>query len=158
VDIPELAAADDALGVIVLWEAWEVHAPLYRAEAERYGPGTRALLEMAAQIPEADYRSALADADRVAAGFARALDEADILAGPTMAFVAPPEDPPFNTPEGAVEARFTGPCNLARVPAVTLPCGPAEHGLPAALQLMAAVGRDSFLLSVAATYEAVGVR
>jgi 2-dehydropantoate 2-reductase len=158
VDIPELAAADDALGVIVLWEAWEVHAPLYRAEAERYGPGTRALLEMAARIPEADYRSALADADRVAAGFARALEQADVLAGPTMAFVAPPEDPPFNTPEGAVEARFTGPCNLARVPAVTLPCGPAEHGLPAALQLMAAVGRDSFLLSVAATYEGVGVR
>ena len=72
-----------------------------------------------------------------------------------MAFVAPPEDPPFSTPEGAVEARFTGPCNLARVPAVTLPCGAAENGLPAALHLMAAVDRDAFLLSVAATYEAV---
>jgi 2-dehydropantoate 2-reductase len=155
VDIPELVPADDALGVIVLWEAWEVHAQNYRAEGERYGPGTRALLEMAAHITEAEYRAALADADRVAAAFARALEQVDVLAGPTMAFVAPPEDPPFNTPEGAVEARFTGPCNLARVPAVTLPCGAAEDGLPAALQLMAAVDRDSFLLSVAATYEAV---
>jgi 2-dehydropantoate 2-reductase len=158
VDIPELALADDALGIIVLWEAWEVHAGRYRCERDLYGPGTRALLDMASHITESEYRTALGDADRVAAGFARALAQADILAGPTMAFVAPPEDPPFNTPEGAVEARFTGPCNLARVPAVTLPCGAAEDGLPAALQLMAAVGRDAFMLSVAATYEEVAPR
>ncbi len=75
-----------------------------------------------------------------------------------MAYVAPPEDPPFGTPEGDVEARFTGPCNLARIPAVTLPCGAAEHGLPAALQLMAPVDHEPFLLSVAAAYETVAPR
>jgi 2-dehydropantoate 2-reductase len=155
VDIPELEPADDALGVIVLWEAWEVHADRFRAEGERYGPGTRALLDLASHITAAEYQDALSVRDRVAAAFARALQRVDILAGPTMAFVAPPEDPPFGTPEGAAEARFTGPCNLARVPAVTLPCGLAEDGLPAALQLTAAVGRDAFLLSVAATYEEV---
>ena len=132
-----------------------MHAGRYRAEGERYGPGTRALLEMAAQITEPSTAPRRPSADRVAVAFARALEQVDVLAGPTMAFVAPPEDPPFSTPEGAAEARFTGPCNLARVPAVTLPCGAAEDGLPAALQLMAAVDHDSFLLSVAATYEAV---
>src|SRR5690349_309617 len=43
VDIPELEAADAALGTIVLYEAWDVHGDLYRADGENYGPGTRAL-------------------------------------------------------------------------------------------------------------------
>jgi 2-dehydropantoate 2-reductase len=153
VDIPELETADAALGTIVLYEAWDVHGDLYRADGGNYGPGTRALLDLASRITEPEYRAALGDADRVAEGFARALDGLDLLAGPTMAFVAPPEDPPFGTPEGDVEARFTGPCNLARVPAVTLACGAAEHGLPAGLQLMGPLDSEPLLLSVAAEYE-----
>ena len=90
---------------------------------EKYGEGTRALLDLASRITDPEYRDALADCERVTAGFGRAFAQADILAGPTMAYVAPPEDPPFGTPEGDVEARFTGPCNLARIPAVTLPAG-----------------------------------
>jgi aspartyl-tRNA(Asn)/glutamyl-tRNA(Gln) amidotransferase subunit A len=39
------------------------------------------------------------------------------------------------------------------MPAVSVPCGAAEDGLPAGLQLAAARGRDAFLLSVAAAYE-----
>jgi Asp-tRNA(Asn)/Glu-tRNA(Gln) amidotransferase A subunit family amidase len=158
VDIPELEAADAALGTIVLREAWDVHAERFLAEGSKYGPGTRALLDLASRITDPEYRDALTDCERVTAGFARAFAQADILAGPTMAYVAPPEDPPFGTPEGDVEARFTGPCNLARVPAVTLPCGPAEHGLPAALQLMAPIDHEPLLLSVAAAYEAVAPR
>ncbi len=155
VEIPELDVADSALGTIVLYEAWEVHGESYRREGANYGPGTRALLDLASRITDPEYEDALAAADEVAAGFAQAFYDVDILAGPTMAYVAPPEDPPFGTPEGDVEARFTGPCNLARIPAVTLPCGAAEDGLPAALQLMAAVEREPLLLSVAAAYERV---
>jgi len=158
VEIPELAVADAALGTIVLREAWDVHGDLYRAEGERYGLGTRALLDLASRITEPEYRDALADADRVTAGFARAFAEADILVGPTMAYVAPPEDPPFGTPDGDVEARFTGPCNLARIPAVTLPCGLAEDDLPAGLQLMSVADSEPLLLSVAAGYEEVAPR
>jgi 2-dehydropantoate 2-reductase len=158
VDIPELEVADAALGMIVLREAWDVHADRFRSEGEKYGPGTRALLDLASRITDPEYRDALADCERVTAGFGRAFAQADILAGPTMAYVAPPEDPPFGTPEGDVEARFTGPCNLARIPAVTLPCGAAEHGLPAALQLMAPVDQEPLLLSVADAYEKVAPR
>jgi 2-dehydropantoate 2-reductase len=153
VDVEELDVADATLGTIVLYEAWQAHRTLYEAEADLYGDGTRALLELGARIAAAEYRSALADRDRVAAGFERALTDVDILAGPTVAYVAPPEDPPFGTPDGDVEGRFTGPYNLAGLPAVSLPCGEAEDGLPAGLQLAAAGGRDAFLLSVAAAYE-----
>ena len=153
VDVDELDVADEALGAIVLYEAWQAHRTRYEAEADHYGDGTRALLELGAKISDDDYRAALADRDRVAAGFERALAEVDVLAGPTVAYVAPPEDPPFGTPDGDVEARFTGPYNLAGLPAVSVPCGEVEDGLPAGLQLAAARGRDAFLLSVAAAYE-----
>ncbi len=153
VDVAELDTADAALGTIVLYEAWQAHRTRYEAEAELYGPGTRHLLELGREISEDDYRAARADGERIAAGFDRALAEVDVLAGPTVAYVAPPEDPPFGTPDGDVEARFTGPYNLAGMPAVSVPCGPAEDGLPAGLQLAAARGRDAFLLSVAAAHE-----
>jgi len=153
VDVEELDSADATLGTIVLYEAWQAHRTRYEAEADLYGPGTRHLLELAAKISEGDYRAALHDRDRIAAGFDRILAEVDVLAGPTVAYVAPPEDPPFGTPDGDVEARFTGPYNLAGLPAVSVPCGPAEDGLPAGLQLAAARGRDAFLLSVAVAHE-----
>ena len=60
---------------------------------------------------------------------------------------APPEDPPFGAPEGVLEARFTGPPNLAGVPAVSVPCGSADDGLPVGLQLAGARGADALVLS-----------
>jgi 2-dehydropantoate 2-reductase len=155
VDVPELDLADDALGAIILKEAYAVHRDLLAREGDSYGPGTRSLLEAGAKVDEADYARALAGKERVAAGFARVFEEVDVLAGPTVSYPAPAEDPPVGTPEGDIEARFTGPYNLAGVPAVSLPCGTAEGALPAGLQLAAATGEDELLLSVAAAYERV---
>jgi 2-dehydropantoate 2-reductase len=155
VDVPELDLVDEALGAIILREAWNVHRALYEREADSYGPGTRALLELGAQVSDADYERGLADKERVAAGFARVLGTVDVLAGPTAAYVAPPEDPPVGTPEGDLEGRYTAPYNLAGTPAVSIPCGIAEGTLPAGLQLAAAAGHDAFLLSVARRFEEV---
>jgi 2-dehydropantoate 2-reductase len=155
VDIPELDLVDDALGVIILREAWDVHRPLFEREADAYGPGTRALLELAAEADEEAYEQGVADKDRVRAGFDRAFEHVHVLAGPTVAYPAPREDPPVGTPEGDLEARYTAPYNLAGLPAISLPCGAAEGNLPAGLQLAAGRNQDELLLSAAATYEEV---
>jgi 2-dehydropantoate 2-reductase len=155
VDVPELELVDEALGAIILREAWEVHRDLFKREADRYGPGTRALLELGSKVDDDAYRAGLADRDRVAAAFAALFEQVDIVAGPTVAYAAPAEDPPVGTPEGDLEGRFTGPYNLAGNPAVSLPCGLVEGSLPAGLQLAAAVGADELLLSVAKLYEKV---
>jgi aspartyl-tRNA(Asn)/glutamyl-tRNA(Gln) amidotransferase subunit A len=156
VDVPELDLVDDSLGAVVLREAWEVHRHLFERQAEEYGPGTRALLERGSGIDDDAYRAGIAGRERVAAGFAAVFDRVDLLAGPTVAYPAPREDPPFGTPEGDVEGRYTGPYNLAGNPAVSLPCGIAEGNLPAGLQLAAAFGNDELLLSAARVYEEVG--
>jgi 2-dehydropantoate 2-reductase len=156
VDVPELELADDALGTIVVREAYEVHRELLEREGEGYGPGTRAVIEAGRDVDDARYEAALADRQRVADGFARVLAEVDVLAGPTVAYPAPHEDPPVGTPQGDVEARFTGPYNLAGLPAVSAPCGLSERRLPAGLQLAAATGEDALVLSVAAELERLG--
>jgi aspartyl-tRNA(Asn)/glutamyl-tRNA(Gln) amidotransferase subunit A len=155
VDVPELDLVDKALGAIILREAWNVHRHLYEREADDYGPGTRALLELGAGVDDDAYRTGLADRERVAAGFAALFEQVDLLAGPTAAYPAPAEDPPVGTPEGDLEGRYTGPYNLAGNPAVSLPCGLVERNLPAGLQLAAAVGDDALLLSAARAYEEV---
>lgn len=155
VDVPELDLVDEALGSIILREAWEVHRDFFEREADEYGPGTRSLLELGSKVDDDTYRGALADRERVAAAFAALFEQVDVLAGPTVAYPAPAEDPPVGTPEGDLEGRFTGPYNLAGNPAVSLPCGLAEGNLPAGLQLAAAVGDDELLLSVAKIYEEV---
>jgi 2-dehydropantoate 2-reductase len=156
VDIPELGIVDETLGAVVLREAWDVHRQRYEHEADKYGPGTRALLELGRDITDDAYRSGRAGQKRIAAALAALFEQVDLLAGPTVAYPAPPEDPPFGTPEGDIEGRYTGPYNLAGNPAVSLPCGIAEGNLPAGLQLAAAVGNDELLLSAARVYEEVG--
>jgi 2-dehydropantoate 2-reductase len=155
VDFPELDLVDDALGAIVLREAWEIHRGLFEHEADGYGSGTRALLELGAGISDEAYREGLAARAKVATAFTRVFERVDLLAGPTVAYPAPSEDPPFGTPEGDVEARYTGPFNLAGVPAVSLPCGAVEGELPAGLQLAAATHQDELLLCAARIYEEV---
>jgi 2-dehydropantoate 2-reductase len=155
VDVPELDLVDDALGAIVLREAWDVHRTRYEREADGYGAGTRALLELGAKVTDREYRRGFADKERVGVAFGRVFDVVDVVAGPTVAYEAPSEDPPFGAPEGEVEGRFTAPYNLAGNPAVSVPCGIASGTLPAGLQLAAAVGADALLLSVARSYEEV---
>ena len=155
IDVPELELVDDALSAVVLREAWDVHRTLYERESEKYGEGTRALLELGSRIGDDEYRGGLELKEQVAAAFTRVFENVDVLFGPTVAYPAPAFDPPFGTPEGDLEGRYSSPYNLAGGPAVSLPCGIAEGTLPAGLQLAAARGEDALLLSVARAYEEI---
>ena len=50
--------------------------------------------------------------------------------------------------------RFTNPFNALGWPALALPCGPAEHGLPASIQLVGRSGADSLVLAAGLALEA----
>ena len=127
------------------------------ARRDGYGPGTRALLELGAAIDDDAYRAGLADRERVAAGFATRLRGGRRARRADRRRIrAPPEDPPFGTPEGDVEGRFTSPYNLAGVPAVSLPVR-ARRGRPARRPAARRRRRQrrALLLSVARDYEEV---
>ena len=84
-----------------------------------------------------------------------AFDGLDLLLTPTIPFVPPPL-PADDLDLREDMIRFTLPFNALGWPVLALPCGPAEDGLPASIQL---VGRDdAFVLAAGALLEASLVR
>jgi predicted dinucleotide-binding enzyme len=108
-------------------------------------------------VTPAQYARAQADARGLAAAIDASLQGVDALAGPTVGYPAPAEDPPFGTGDDHGEGRFTGPCNLTGHPAVSIPvpaAGPGALGwLPVGLQLAGRRGDDLALLGLAAAAE-----
>ena len=79
-----------------------------------------------------------------------------VLAGPTVGYQAPEEDPPFGAGADSAESRFAGPYNLTGHPAISIPVpGP---GLPIGLQLAGRRGADLALLRTAAAAEELFTR
>jgi Asp-tRNA(Asn)/Glu-tRNA(Gln) amidotransferase A subunit family amidase/ketopantoate reductase len=144
----QLASWDDVLAVIVAREAHLVHQP---RDTSRYAEGTRALLAFGASVSDDRYAAALARRAELTAAIEASLEGVDVLAGPTVGYQAPEQDPPFGAGDDNGESRFTGPYNLTGHPAVSLPVPAA--GLPAGLQLAGRRGADAALLRVAAAAE-----
>ena len=151
--LASLAEWEEVLSVIVAREAAAVHRG---RDTSRYAEGTRALLEFGAGVSDEQYDRALARRAVLTAAIDESLAGVDVLAGPTVGFQAPEEDPPFGVGEDSGEGRFTGPYNLTGHPALSLPV-PVD-GLPAGLQLAGRRGGDWPLLQAAAAAEHVLAR
>jgi Asp-tRNA(Asn)/Glu-tRNA(Gln) amidotransferase A subunit family amidase len=146
--LAELPAWEEVLAVIVAREAYLVHRD---RDTRRYAEGTRALLAYGGSVTGDRYAAALDRQAELAVAIEASLAGVDVLAGPTVGYQAPEQDPPFGTGEDHGESRFTGPYNLTGHPAVSLPV--PVPGLPAGLQLAGRRGADTALLRVAAAAE-----
>jgi 2-dehydropantoate 2-reductase len=140
---------EDVLEVIVAREAYLVHKD---RDLSLYAAGTRAVLRHGESIDDQRFARALERREELTAAIGASLDGVDVLAGPTVGYQAPEEDPPFGAgDDSSAEGRFTGPYNLTGHPAVSLPV--AVDGLPVGLQFAGRRGRDLALLRVAAAAE-----
>jgi 2-dehydropantoate 2-reductase len=146
--LDDLPRWEQALAVIVASQAWQVHQS---RDTSRYAEGTRAVLEFGRSVTPEQLAGALADRAELAAAVEDSLAGVDVLAGPTVGYVAPEQDPPFGVGDDNGEGRFTGPYNLTGHPAVSLPV--PVTGLPVGLQLAGRHGRDQELLAVAGAAE-----
>jgi 2-dehydropantoate 2-reductase len=146
--LDELAAWEEVLAVIVAREAHLVHAG---RDQSRYAEGTRALLAYGASVGDDQFARALRRRAELTAAIEASLAGVDVLAGPTVGYQAPEQDPPFGLGDDNAEGRFTGPYNLTGHPAISLPVPAA--GLPAGLQLAGRRGRDVALLRAAGAAE-----
>ena len=148
--LAELPRWEHALSVIVAREAYLVHQA---RDTSGYADGTRAVLDFGRQVTGDDYARAQGDRAELTAAIDASLAGVDVLAGPTVGYCAPEQDPPFGVGDDSGEGRFTGPYNLTGHPAISLPV-PTE-GLPAGLQFAAPRHRDLALLAVAAAAESL---
>ena len=134
------------IGALFMREVGDVHRELYAENGELYGE------ELAVKIERC---LAVSDAEADRAGQARVeyrerclelLEGCDLLLTPTLQCVAPPT----GIGDLALRERLianTIPFNTLGWPALALPCGPAEDGLPASVQLVGRPGADALVLA-----------
>ena len=135
------------IGAAFMHEVAAVHRELYAENGELYGEEIAVKIErcLAVSAREADRaQQARAEYAERCLGL---LDGLDLLLTPTLQCVAPPT----GVGDLALRERLianTLPFNALGWPALALPSGPAEDGLPASVQLVGSTGADALVLAV----------
>ena len=133
-------------------EAADVHRELFAEHADLYGENVRRKLELAFAVSDEAVAAARAEREAYRVRALEALEGFDVLLTPTMPMVAPP----IGVGDLALRERMmsvTRPFSATGWPALALPCGPAEDGLPASLQIAARPGDDALVLAVGEAIE-----
>jgi Asp-tRNA(Asn)/Glu-tRNA(Gln) amidotransferase A subunit family amidase len=160
ISLPGLEAATLAAILIINSESMSGVTP---ARLNRLDPAlspiARGTLKYRMLLPAA----ATVQATRVRTMLRRTLaslfEEVDVIAWPTVPAPAPPlEAPMVELPSGTLTAdqanvRGAALANLTGIPSISMPVGLSGEGLPIALQLQAAWGRDELLLDAAEALE-----
>jgi aspartyl-tRNA(Asn)/glutamyl-tRNA(Gln) amidotransferase subunit A len=127
-------------------EAIEVHADLFREHRALYGDNVATKLERAMRLTDAEVDAAWAERDRYRERVAVATEGLDLVVTPTLQMVAPPSGiGDLALRERMIELTF--PWSVVGAPTLALPCGAAEHGLPASVQLAGRRGDDALVLA-----------
>jgi aspartyl-tRNA(Asn)/glutamyl-tRNA(Gln) amidotransferase subunit A len=127
-------------------EAADVHRALFPGNEELYGDNVRGKIERCLRVTDREAAAAERERAQHLERMAEALDGIDLLVTPTVPFVAPPADTDELELRGAGTS-LTYPFSALGWPALALPCGPAEEGLPASVQLAAPAGADAQVLA-----------
>jgi aspartyl-tRNA(Asn)/glutamyl-tRNA(Gln) amidotransferase subunit A len=148
VDFP-LAADDYGL---FMREVADVHLALFPGNEELYGDNVRGKIERCLAVTDAEVTAAERQRTEYRERAATALDGLDLLVTPTLAWVAPPADvDEITIRERAIS--LTYPFDSLGWPALALPCGNAEDGLPASVQVIGRAGDDARVLAAGALLE-----
>ncbi len=103
---------------------------------------------------DAYYKKAQLLRRKIRRAFAVAFEQCDVLLAPTVPMTAFPLG---FTGKDAVETYQTDICtvpvNIAGLPAVSVPCGTDESGMPVGMQLIGNTGREDLVLNAAYQYE-----
>jgi aspartyl-tRNA(Asn)/glutamyl-tRNA(Gln) amidotransferase subunit A len=134
-------------------EAAHVHADLWRDHRDAYGANVAAKIGPALQVTDAAVTAAEHARARYRERMAELMANVDLLVTPTLAVVAPASGIGDLVLRGRL-LRFTYPFNVIGAPALALPCGSAEHGLPASVQLVGRPGEDALVLAAGRALEA----
>ena len=136
-------------------EAADVHRALFPGNEELYGDNVRGKIERCLRVTDAEAAAAERERAEYREQVAQAVGDLDLLVSPTVPFVAPPADvDELEIRNGGIS--LTYPFSSLGWPALALPCGTAEDGLPASVQLAAPGGADARVLAAGRLLTAPG--
>ena len=164
VAIPELSLIRAAHGLTI-------HAEM-AANMDQYDEGhrsdfswrTRLMLANVRAMRSTDYIQAQRIRTRAIQHFLAALTAADVIATPTTPVTAPQIDE-RSLPHGRLNVgeiinimRFVNPMNITGIPAITIPVGYGESGMPIGLQFAARPWEESLLFELGYAAESIVAR
>jgi len=157
ISLPTVVAGIEAANLIAAVEATQLHGRegYFPARASEYGADVRGRLEQGGKVRAIDYLSAQEVMRRARDEAEVVLKNVDAIVIPTSPIGAPPmgSDPVrIGDADVALRAalvdrnRFG---NLTGLPAISMPCGITQNGLPVAVQLIGRRFADAQLIAIA---------
>ena len=157
VQIPLYGASASLSGILLAVEPALNHRDWVRERLQEYGHDDRILLLTGSVLPAHYYYKAQRLRSLLREQVLAAFDQFDVLVMPTAGSAAQPveDDPPVTSKATAsrLPFLFTRLFNLASCPAMSVPCGFDDRGLPVGLQIGGRPGSEETLLRVGHAYE-----
>jgi aspartyl-tRNA(Asn)/glutamyl-tRNA(Gln) amidotransferase subunit A len=137
---------------VFMREVADVHRELYAEHADLYGANVAAKLETCLAVADGEYEAGVRARETYREQMEELFDEVDLLVTPTLPFVAPLAGQDERDLRGRLTL-LTWPFNVLGAPALALPCGAAEDGLPASVQIAGRPGDDALVLATGSLLE-----
>ena len=152
VSLPSLDHVRAANSVIMVSEAYAYHEPNLKARPQDFGEITRGRFRIGALMSAADYLQAQRVRTLARREFAEVMQTVDFLVTPTM--TQPAASFEDYDPTSTVRGRsFTAPFNVTGLPAISVPCGFTENGLPIGMQIAGKPFDEPGVIQAAYTYQ-----
>jgi len=166
VDLSDLESLNDVASKIALLEAAGIHASNLASHEDDYTGEVRDRLVQGSAYDSADYLAALESRTDVTTSFCnRIFSQVDALLLPAAPGIAPllAEIEPASADAGSKSAQtpepdpgtYTRAFNYLGLPALALPCGFTEEGMPASMQLVGPHDTESLLFNLGATFQSL---
>ncbi len=149
----ELQLADE-VHHLFMREVAEAHSELFAEHAAEYGADVRRKLVRCLRVTDAEADASRRARDQLRERWLQSADGLDLLVTPTLGSVPPPL-PVDDLAVRGYFTRLTLPVNATGWPALALPCGPAEDGIDASVQLIGRPGTDAFVLAAGEALESL---
>lgn len=139
-------------------ESYAFHAESVAKCPELYQPETLRRIRSGEGVSAAEYIQRRRELDEARRGIGQIFAEVDLLVTPTMPIPAPAiadlrADPEALRPAELKLLRNTRPFNVWGLPAISVPCGFTQSGLPIGLQIAGPHWREDLVLRLAHAYE-----
>jgi aspartyl-tRNA(Asn)/glutamyl-tRNA(Gln) amidotransferase subunit A len=159
VSLPMFPASQAISNAILMPEASAYHRDRLAQEADKLYPPVRLRIEAGLFISAADYLRAQQARRLFNRQARRLLQQVDLLAGPAVPVTAPPllaSSVEINGQQVGTTAtltQFSRPYNITGFPAISVPCGFSDAGLPIGLQLAGRPFDEPTVLRAAHAYQ-----
>jgi aspartyl-tRNA(Asn)/glutamyl-tRNA(Gln) amidotransferase subunit A len=140
---------------ILLYEFNQILGERYRNTPnakELYGPIVQNNIEVGAKVSRADYEERLKERPFLIAQVKAAFEQVDAMLTPALPTVAPLLK--ASAQDFGRGRQFTIPFSYTALPSVVVPCGFSSEKLPIGLQIVGNHFQETFLLRIAAAFEA----